>query len=308
MRVYRCIEDFSATNPILTIGMFDGVHAGHRAILRELEQAKKSLNGESVLLTFWPHPRIFFGKTEGFKMLTTMEEKLELLEQIGLDVCLVLPFSTEFAQLSPENYISQIIHRGIGAKKVVIGYDHKYGHNGSGSFELMQNYGKRMGFEVEQVSALTIDEKEISSTKIRNSIAQGNIETANKFLSYQYFINGNVIAGSQIGRTIGFPTANVQVNSSYKEIPAKGVYSGTVKVDNIDYQAVINIGNNPTINTDLPLSVEVHLLDFSQDIYGKNIRIAFAKKLRDEQQFASLTELQKAIQNDVKMVRSKNDI
>ena len=308
MRVYRCIEDFSATNPILTIGMFDGVHAGHRAILRELEQAKKSLNGESVLLTFWPHPRIFFGKTEGFKMLTTMEEKLELLEQIGLDVCLVLPFSTEFAQLSPENYISQIIHRGIGAKKVVIGYDHKYGHNGSGSFELMQNYGKRMGFEVEQVSALTIDEKEISSTKIRNSIAQGNIETANKFLSYQYFINGNVIAGSQIGRTIGFPTANVQVNSSYKEIPAKGVYSGTVKVDNIDYQAVINIGNNPTINTDLPLSVEVHLLDFSQDIYGKNIRIAFAKKLRDEQQFASLTELQNAIQNDVKMVRSKNDI
>lgn len=308
MRVYRCIEDFSATNPILTIGMFDGVHAGHRAILRELEQAKKSLNGESVLLTFWPHPRIFFGKTEGFKMLTTMEEKLELLEQIGLDVCLVLPFSSEFAQLSPENYISQIIHRGIGAKKVVIGYDHKYGHNGSGSFELMQNYGKRMGFEVEQVSALTIDEKEISSTKIRNSIAQGNIETANKFLSYQYFINGNVIAGSQIGRTIGFPTANVQVNSSYKEIPAKGVYSGTVKVDNIDYQAVINIGNNPTINTDLPLSVEVHLLDFSQDIYGKNIRIAFAKKLRDEQQFASLTELQKAIQNDVKMVRSKNDI
>lgn len=308
MRVYRCIEDFSATNPILTIGMFDGVHAGHRAILRELEQAKKSLNGESVLLTFWPHPRIFFGKTEGFKMLTTMEEKLELLEQIGLDVCLVLPFSSEFARLSPENYISQIIHRGIGAKKVVIGYDHKYGHNGSGSFELMQNYGKRMGFEVEQVSALTIDEKEISSTKIRNSIAQGNIETANKFLSYQYFINGNVIAGSQIGRTIGFPTANVQVNSSYKEIPAKGVYSGTVKVDNIDYQAVINIGNNPTINTDLPLSVEVHLLDFSQDIYGKNIRIAFAKKLRDEQQFASLTELQKAIQNDVKMVRSKNDI
>ena len=117
MRVYRCIEDFSATNPILTIGMFDGVHAGHRAILRELEQAKKSLNGESVLLTFWPHPRIFFGKTEGFKMLTTMEEKLELLEQIGLDVCLVLPFSSEFAQLSPENYISQIIHRGIGAKK-----------------------------------------------------------------------------------------------------------------------------------------------------------------------------------------------
>ena len=305
MRVYRCIEDFSATNPILTIGMFDGVHAGHRAILRELEQAKKSLNGESVLLTFWPHPRIFFGKTEGFKMLTTMEEKLELLEQIGLDVCLVLPFSSEFAQLSPENYISQIIHRGIGAKKVVIGYDHKYGHNGSGSFELMQNYGKRMGFEVEQVSALTIDEKEISSTKIRNSIAQGNIETANKFLSYQYFINGNVIAGSQIGRTIGFPTANVQVNSSYKEIPAKGVYSGTVKVDNIDYQAVINIGNNPTINTDLPLSVEVHLLDCTQDIYGKNIRIAFAKKLRDEQQFASLTELQNAIQNDVTRVRAE---
>lgn len=305
MRVYRSIEEFSARNPIVTIGMFDGVHAGHRAILRELEQAKKTIDGESVLLTFWPHPRIFFGKTDGFKMLTTMDEKLELLEQIGLDVCLVLPFSSEFAQLLPDDYITQIIHLGIGAKKVVIGYDHKYGRNGSGSFELLKNYGKRLGFDVEQVSALTIDEKNISSTKIRNNIAQGDIVTANKFLSYQYFLNGKVIAGSQIGRTIGFPTANVQVNSAYKEIPAKGVYSGIVTVDNSDYQAVINIGNNPTIDTDLPLSVEVHLLDFSQDIYGKNIRIAFTKKLREEQQFGSLTELQKAIQNDITRVRTE---
>lgn len=305
MRVYRSIEEFSARNPIVTIGMFDGVHAGHRAILRQLEQSKQNLDGESVLLTFWPHPRIFFGKTEGFKMLTTMDEKLCMLEQLGLDVCLILPFTADFARLSPEEYISTIIHRGIGAKKVVIGHDHRYGHNGSGNFDLMQDYGNRLGFNVEQISAFSFENQTISSTKIRNNIAQGNIEIANKFLSYPYFLNGEVVAGSQIGRTIGFPTANVQVNSSYKEIPAKGVYSGTVKVDNIDYQAVINIGNNPTINTDLPLSVEVHLLDFSQDIYGKNIRIAFAKKLRDEQQFASLTELQEAIQNDVTRVRSE---
>lgn len=305
MRVYRSIEEFSARNPIVTIGMFDGVHAGHRAILRQLEQAKQNIDGESVLLTFWPHPRIFFGKTDGFKMLTTMDEKLSMLEQLGLDVCLILPFSADFAQLSPEEYISTIIHRGIGAKKVVIGHDHRYGHNGSGTFALMQEYGNQLGFNVEQIAAFSIENQTISSTKIRNNIAQGNIETANKFLSYPYFLNGKVIAGSQIGRTIGFPTANVQVNSDYKEIPAKGVYSGIVTIDNSDYQAVINIGNNPTINTNLPLSVEVHVLDFSQDIYGKSIRIAFSKKLRDEQQFASLTELQNAIQNDVTRVRSE---
>lgn len=302
MRIYRSIEEFSANNPIVTIGMFDGVHAGHRAILRQLEQSKQTIDGESVLLTFWPHPRMFFGKTDGFKMLTTMDEKLELLEQLGLDVCLVLPFSSEFASLSPEDYITKIIFQGIGAKKVVIGYDHKYGRNGSGSFDLMQVYGKQFGFEVEQISALSINGNAISSTKIRNNLFQGDIETANNFLSYQYFLNGEVVAGLQIGRTIGFPTANIKINSEFKEIPAKGVYGGTVNIDGVNYKAVINIGNNPTINAHLPLSVEVHLLDFSRDIYGKKIRITFINKIREEMKFASISDLQKAIQNDVNSV------
>ena len=181
MRIYRSIEEFSAQNPIVTIGMFDGVHAGHREILRQMETLKQQQGGETVLLTFWPHPRVFFGKTDGFGLLTTIDEKMELLEQAGLDVCLILPFSHEFAELSPESYITEILHKGIGAKKVVIGYDHKYGKSGSGTFDLMQEYGRKLGFSVEQITAYFVDSKTVSSTKVRNFISSGEIETANRY-------------------------------------------------------------------------------------------------------------------------------
>lgn len=304
MRIYHSIEEFSAKNPVVTIGMFDGVHSGHREILRQLNVAKQNYGGESVLLTFWPHPRIYFGKTENFKMLTTLDEKMELLEQSGLDVCLILPFSSEMAQLTPEEYITKILCEGIHARKIVIGYDHKYGRNGAGTFELMQEYGHRFGYDVEQISAQSVESEIISSTKVRKRIEQGDVETGNSYLSYEYFLNGEVVPGSQIGRTIGFPTANVKINSEYKEIPAKGVYAGRVLYENTEYKAVINIGNNPTIRQNLPLSVEVHLLDFQQDLYGKNIRVVFAKRLRDEQHFSSLEELQMAIEKDVALTQS----
>src|SRR5574344_1052790 len=172
MRIYHSIQEFSAHNPILTIGMFDGVHAGHREILAHLESEKKAYQGESVLLTFWPHPRVFFGKAEGFKMLT------------GLDACLVLPFTNEFANLSPEDYITQIIHEGIGARKVIVGYDHKYGKNGSGTFELMQKFAQKLHFELERIDAYSIESKAISSTKVRNALSVGDIKTANSYLTY----------------------------------------------------------------------------------------------------------------------------
>ena len=299
MRIYHSIEEFSAQNPIVTIGMFDGVHAGHRAILNQMESLRPKNGGETVLLTFWPHPRIFFGKTDGFGLLTTIDEKMELLEQAGLDVCLVLPFSQEFAELSPESYITEILHKGIGAKNVVIGYDHKYGKSGSGTFDLMQEYGKNLGFSVEQITAYSVDSKTVSSTKVRNFISSGEIEKANQYLSYNYFLNGTVVSGRHVGRTMGFPTANLHINSEWKEIPANGVYAGYAEFENHRYKAVINIGTNPTVSQENKSSIEAHVIDFQGDLYGKNLRLEFSKFIRNEQRFDSLQDLQCAIANDV---------
>lgn len=303
MRIYHSIEEFSAHNPIVTIGMFDGVHAGHRAILRQMESLKQKHDGETVLLTFWPHPRIFFGKTDGFGLLTTIDEKMELLEQAGLDVCLILPFSHEFADLSPEAYITNILHDGMGTKKIVIGYDHKYGKSGSGTFDLMQNYGEKLGFSVEQITAFSVDSKTVSSTKIRNSISSGEIEKANQYLSYNYFLNGTVVSGRHVGRTMGFPTANLHINSEWKEIPANGVYAGYAEFENHCYKAVINIGTNPTVSQENTSSIEAYLIDFQGDLYGKNLRLEFSKFIRNEQRFESLQDLQRAIANDVEEAR-----
>ena len=300
MRIYHSIEDFSAQNPIVTIGMFDGVHAGHRAILSQMESLRQKNGGETVLLTFWPHPRIFFGKTDGFGLLTTIDEKMELLEQAGLDVCLVLPFSQEFAELSPESYITEILHKGIGAKSVVIGYDHKYGKSGSGTFDLMQEYGKNLGFSVEQITAYSVDSKTVSSTKVRNFISSGEIENANQYLSYNYFLNGTVVSGRHVGRIMGFPTANLHINSEWKEIPANGVYAGYAEFENHRNKAVINIGTNPTVSQENKSSIEAHVIDFQGDLYGKNLRLEFSKFIRNEQRFDSLHDLQCAIANDVR--------
>lgn len=304
MKIYHSIQEFSAHNPILTIGMFDGVHAGHREILAHLESEKNAYQGESVLLTFWPHPRVFFDKAEGFKMLTSLEEKLELLEQTGLDACLVLPFSNEFANLSPEDYITQIIHEGIGARKVIIGYDHKYGKNCSGTFELMQQFAQKLHFELEQIEAYSIGSKAISSTKVRNALSLGDIKTANSYLTYNYFIDGTIIAGVQIGRTLGFPTANLQLNFSQKMIPAVGVYACYTVVNGKVYASVVNIGTNPTIQKELPLTIETHLLDFQGDLYEEYVRIRFVSRLRDEQQFLSRKALQEAIKKDIAAART----
>ena len=303
MRIYHSIEEFSAKNPIVTIGMFDGVHAGHRTILRQMNDIKREYGGETVLLTFWPHPRMYFGKTDGFSLLTTIDEKMELLEQAGLDVCVILPFSSDFANLSPEDYISSILYKGIGAKKVVIGYDHRYGKNGAGTFDLMQDFGKKLGFEVEQISAYSVDLMAVSSTKIRNCLLQGNIETANSYLSYEYFLNGIVVAGHQFGRTIGFPTANLQLNTEYKVIPANGVYAAFAEIENQCYKAVVNIGTNPTVRQTTCRTIEAYLIGIQKDLYNKNVRVRFVSRIRDEHQFETIQDLQTAISTDVETAK-----
>ena len=214
-----------------------------------------------------------------------------------------LPFTEKFASLSPEEYIQKILVDGLKAKKVVIGYDHKYGKNGLGTFDLMKQFGRVYNFEVEEINAFSFNSDAVSSTKIRHFLGEGNIEKANQYLSYDYFIQGSIVHGSQIGRTIGFPTANIQVDSEYKTIPAHGVYAGYSIINDKKYKAVINIGHNPTISENNKTSIEVHLIDFQQDLYNETLQVSFMYRLRDEQKFESLDALKNAIQRDVDCVR-----
>lgn len=304
MKVHYSLENFYAKNPVVTIGMFDGVHVGHRTILQKLEQEKNRIDGESVLLTFWPHPQVFFHRTEGFKMLNTLEEKLEVLSQTGLDHCIILPFTKEFSELNPEEYITEILHIGIGAKKVIIGYDHRYGKRGAGDFHLLSSMSITLGFEVEEIPAFDIEHVNISSTKVRNALLEGNVSKAISYLSYPYFISGIVAKGKQIGRTIGFPTANVVPDSEYKLIPALGVYVAEVEHNNNLYKAVVSIGLNPTISPENSNpTIEAYVLDFSGDLYKEKLKIFFLERIRSEKKFANLQELKDAISQDIQYSR-----
>jgi len=305
MKVHYSLENFSAVNPVVTIGMFDGVHVGHRTILATLEVEKKRIGGESVLLTFWPHPQVFFGRTEGFKMLSTLEEKLELLSQTGLDHCVILPFIQEFSQISPEDYIHTILYTGIGAKKVIIGYDHHYGQKGAGDFALMQKMGAELGFEVQEIPAFELKDVNVSSTKVRNALLEGDIARARLFLNSDYSIQGTVALGKQIGRTIGIPTANVVPDSEFKIIPGLGVYVAQVLYKDKLYNAVLSVGLNPTIDAaNTHPTIEVHILDFSEDVYHQTLRVYFMARIRSEQKYPSLDALKAAINEDIRFARS----
>jgi riboflavin kinase/FMN adenylyltransferase len=301
MHIHHSFDNFHAHNPIVTIGMFDGVHAGHRSILTQLQRLKAQHNGESVLITFDPHPQMVFQKNPDFGILTTMDEKLDLLAKTGLDHCIILPFTHEFSQLSGEEYIETIVYKGAQAHTVVIGYDHNYGKNASGNFALMSAMGAQYHFAVEEISAFDVNGVHVSSTKIRHALAQGNVTQAREFLTYSYSLGGTVVQGKQIGRTIGFPTANVAVDNALKIIPAQGVYAACVEVDGESHTAVVNIGTNPTIAAGLAQTIEAHILNFNTDIYGKYVRVHFEKYVRGQQKFASLNELQQAIQRDIEI-------
>ncbi len=304
MNIHHSLESFSAINPIVTIGMFDGVHVGHKTLLNQLNKEKELYNGETVVLTFWPHPQVFFGKTQDFKMLSTLDEKLRLLANIGVNHCIVLPFTHEFSQLSAQEYITNILYKGIHAKKVIIGYDHRYGKQGQGDFTLMQQMGNELGFEVEEIPAFTLEQVNISSTKIRNALTHGDVRKAHEYLSYPYSLAGTVQQGRQIGRTIGIPTANVKPESEFKIIPLLGVYATRVEYNNTLYNSVTSIGLNPTIDpTNTTPSIEVHILNFNEDLYNQTLRVFFVERLRDEKKYNSLEELKNAIAQDIQMAQ-----
>jgi len=300
VKIHRDLNSFHAKKPVLTIGTFDGVHLGHRKIIDRLRDLAVKLNGESVIFTFDPHPRKVVAQGESnLRILTTMDEKIELFEQSGIDHLIIYPFTPEFAQLSYEQFVEQILVEQIHTKYLVVGYDHKFGKNRQGDFEFLKKCAVKLDFQIEKLDVLLMNESNISSTKIREAIQQGDFETANAFLGYEFVLHGTVVEGQKLGRKIQFPTANVETSDPDKIIPGYGVYAVKAKIQDQFYKGMLNIGSRPTINNNADhRSVEVHLFDFEADIYGAPIELIFYKKLREEQKFASIDALKEQLSID----------
>lgn len=300
MKIHNDLNNFNAQNPVLTVGTFDGVHLGHRKIIGRLIDLAKTINGESVIFTFDPHPRKVVSPGESnLRLLTTIEEKIALFEQSGIDHLIIYPFTPEFAQLSYEQFVKEILIEKIHTKYLVVGYDHKFGKNRQGDFEFLKNCADQFDFHVERLDVLLINESNISSTKIRETIQKGNLETANTFLGYPFTLHGTVVEGQKLGRIIQFPTANVAASDPDKIIPGYGVYAVKAKIRNKIYLGMLNIGSRPTVNNNADhRSIEVHLFGFNEDIYGETIELQFFRKLREEQKFASLDALKEQLEKD----------
>ena len=301
MKIQHSLKNYSQTKKsILTIGTFDGVHYGHQKILNKLVQSAKKCNCESVVLTFFPHPQIFLNANSAIKMLNTIDEKADLLQKLNLDTLIIHPFDKEFSELSAEDFIEQIVVKKLNVQKIIIGHDHRFGKNRSASFDDLVIFGQKYNFEVEQISVEELNNVAISSTKIRNAIVNNNFEIAAKYLGYTYFFSGTVVHGKKLGRTINFPTANINVAESYKLIPNSGVYVVQCQLINTtNVFGMMNIGMRPTVNG-TSQTIEVHLFDFDDDIYNQQIKISVLHYLRAEQKFISVQDLQQQLKADKK--------
>ena len=293
-------------NPVLTIGTFDGVHVGHQKIIKQLNDEAEKLNGQSVLMTFYPHPRMVLNPTNhGLKLLQTQDEKLAKLERYGLENVIVIPFTKEFANLSAEEFVEKYLVEKLKVKKLVIGYDHQFGKNREGGIEFLNSICSKYNFTVKEIPAEEINEVNISSTRIRTAIENGDISKANKYLGEPFTLNGIVIKGEQLGRKIGFPTANVFIDDETKIIPSNGVYAVKASTEKgKEIQGMMNIGVRPTVSEALKTSIEVNLFDFNEDIYSKRIEISILSKIRDEQKFENIDALISQLKNDEKICRN----
>ena len=304
VKVYYNLSEFGQpSNPVVTIGTFDGVHLGHQTILKRLVTEANAVQGESVLLTFYPHPRMVLFPERKQLLLSTLEEKIDLLRQQGLDHLIIQSFTREFSMMTYEEFVREILVRQLGVKKLVIGYDHQFGRNREGSFENLRKMAPELGFDVDEISAKLIDDNVISSTKVREALEAGRVEDANALLGYRYAISGTVVKGKQLGRTIGFSTANVVVSDTFKLIPSNGVYAVEVLHNSKVHQGVMNIGVRPTVDG-VTRTNEVHIMDFNSDIYGESLKVSFVQRIRDELKFDSLEALKSQIKKDEQMARS----
>lgn len=305
MKVYYQLTDFKPLkNAVVTSGTFDGVHLGHQRILQRLKEVAENTGGESVVITFWPHPRMVVSMdSQDLKLLTTIEEKIELMQQAGVQHLLVLPFTREFSELSSEKYVQEILIESIGTKTLVIGYDHRFGKNREGGFDYLKLNENRFKIMIEEISRQEIDDLTISSTKIRKALVGGEVDLAQELLGRAYSFAGIVAKGRQLGRQIGFPTANVQVREPYKLVPSNGVYAVNVDIRGEQKKGIMNIGNRPTVDG-IGRTQEVNIFDFAEDIYGEKITVKLCKFIRSEQKFADIIALKNQIAEDVHQVKS----
>ena len=299
MKTYRGIPEIPhIPHAVVTTGTFDGVHPGHRSILERLNKRAGEIGGESVLITFDPHPRtVIHPDSANLKLLNTQAEKEALLAETGLDHLIVIPFTKAFSQITAEEYIRSVLVEKIGVEKLVIGYDHRFGHGRGGSFRELKEMSPSLGFEVEEIPALEIEGVAVSSTKIRQALMAGDVKKAAEKLGYLYAVSGLVVKGDQIGRSLGFPTANLQVNDLQKLVPADGIYAVWVDTDRSTHKGMLHIGPRRTLNSD-EKRIEVNLFDFSDDLYGNIIRLRFIDRLRGEEKFNSQADLTEQMKND----------
>jgi riboflavin kinase/FMN adenylyltransferase len=298
LKIFHSINDFSSTKKtIITLGTFDGVHIGHKKILDKVIQNAATKDYESLVLTFYPHPRMVLQSDSDIKLLNTIDEKIELLEKIGLDNLVIHPFNEAFSRLTAEEFVKNILVDRLNIHKIIIGYDHRFGRNRTANIDDLITFGQQYDFEVEQISVQEINEISVSSTKIRNALLEGNMTLANDYLGYNYFLTGTVVIGKQLGRTIGFPTANVQIEENYKLIPLNGVYIVKSIFDQKTIFGIMNIGFNPTV-LGKERSIEVHYFDFDANLYDQKISVSVLHRIRSEQKFPSVDLLKEQLEKD----------
>lgn len=303
LKIVHSIQSFVADKPtIVTIGTFDGVHLGHRKILEQIIATAKANDSESLVLTFFPYPRMVLQEGTEMKQLNTMNEKIALLENLGVDHLVIHPFDKEFSRLTAEDFVKQVLVDTFKLKKIIIGYDHRFGRNRTADIHDLTEFGNQFGFDVEQISAQELNDVSISSTKIRTALSEGNIELANNYLGYDYPLSGTVSKGKQLGRTIGYPTANIQPEEDYKLIPQNGVYVAKSVIAGKTVYGMMNIGTRPTVDGTTQ-TIEIHFIDFNEDLYGQKITIFFLKRMRNEQKFESLDALKNQLALDKSMAQ-----
>ena len=288
---------------IITIGTFDGVHIGHKKIIKRLLKIAKEENLQAVVLTFFPHPRMVVQKDTTIKMLNTIDEKTKLLESEGIDHLVVKKFTKQFSRLTAQDYVQDLLVETLHVKHIIIGYDHHFGRNRTANINDLKAFGEIYDFKVTEISAQEIDEVTVSSTKIRKALLEGDLKTANTFLGYNFMLTGSIVKGKGIGKQLEYPTANINIEESYKLIPKNGVYVVKSKIDNKSVFGMMNIGTNPTVDGKVQ-SIEVHLFDFSKDIYGLQLEVEILERLRDEKKFDSLEALKQQLSKD--LINSKN--
>ncbi|MDP3312758.1 bifunctional riboflavin kinase/FAD synthetase [Lutibacter sp.] len=300
MKIYNDVFKFrSQQKTFVTIGTFDGVHLGHQKVIQNLVIGAKNANSKSVLLTFFPHPRMILKKGNSIELLNTLEERIKLLEQTGLDILIIQEFNFQFSEISAYNFVKNILVENLNILKLVVGYDHQFGKNREGSFEQLKDYSSEFGFKLEKIIQKEIKEIAISSTKIRTALKSGKIKLATKYLGYNYTLTGTVVQGKNLGEKIGFPTANLKLTETYKLIPKTGAYIVKSVLKNITTYGMMNIGYRPTVNGQNQ-TIEIHFFDFCDNLYNEKIQICILNHLRDERKFDTIENLKSQLIKDKK--------